>query len=74
MSWRSFLSLSPTTEPLWVCLRVREIDAVCAAMLVADGVTPPAPGELKDLGFFAETAEDAELAAKAYLGQNEPRN
>lgn len=37
------------------------------AMIVADNVTPPAPGELKGLGFFAETAEEAEQVAHAYL-------
>ena len=43
-------------------------------MIVADEALPPGPGELKGLGFFAPTADEAEWAAKAYLGWSEPGN
>jgi hypothetical protein len=43
-------------------------------MLVADGVVPPGPGEVKGLSFFGDTVEEAERVAKAYLGWSEPKN
>ncbi len=43
-------------------------------MLVADGVTPPGPDELKGLAFFGNTAEEAEQVAKGYLGEGEAVN
>jgi hypothetical protein len=56
---------------MWVRLYVPEVGEAWAAMLVADGVVPPEPGEVKGLSFFADTAEEAEREAKAYLGQGE---
>ena len=44
------------------------------ATLVADGVAPPRPDEVKGLSFFGETADEAERRAKAYLGWSEPVN
>jgi hypothetical protein len=46
---------------------VRQIGETWAAMIVADGVLPPAPGELKGLTFFGDTAEETERVAHAYL-------
>ena len=40
-------------------------------MIVADNVTLPAPGGLKGLGFFGETAEEAEQVTKKYHGMTE---
>jgi hypothetical protein len=42
--------------------------------IVDDGAPPPAPGALEGLGFFAETPDEAEQAAKAYLGLTPPAN
>ena len=68
------LTLGPDHEPLWVRLYVRAIGEVWAAMIVGDDVPAPGPGELKGMAFFAETAEEAERAAKAYLACSEPGN
>jgi hypothetical protein len=57
-----------------VCLYVQLLGEQWAALLVADGVAPPGPGELTGLTFFGETAEEAEGMAKAYLGQGEAVN
>jgi hypothetical protein len=43
-------------------------------MLVADGVLPPGPDELKGTALFAETPEEAERQAVAYLRMSEPVN
>mgnify|MGYP001607524412 CR=1 FL=1 len=74
MNCRRLLTLNPDNEPLWVRLYVQKIDDVWAAMLVGDDVLPPEPGTLKGLGFFGATPEEAEDAAKAYLGCSEPVN
>lgn len=37
-------------------------------------VPPPEPGTLMGLGFFGATAEEAEHAAKVYLGLSDPVN
>ena len=66
------LTLRPDHEPLWVRLYVHAIGDAWAAMIVADDGLPPGPGELKGLGFFAPTADEAEWAAKAYLACSEP--
>jgi hypothetical protein len=60
-------TLGPDDEPILVCLYVQPIGDRWAAMIVADGVLPPAPGELKGLTFFGDTAEEAERLAHAYL-------
>ncbi len=67
MRSRRILTIGPDDEPIW--LYVQPIGERWAAMLVADGVTPPAPDELKGLSFFGDTPEEAERVAKAYLGQ-----
>ncbi len=74
MNCRRLLTLNPDNELLWVRLYVQKIDDVWAAMLVGDDELPPEPGTLKGLGFFGITPEEAEHAAKAYLGWSEPVN
>jgi hypothetical protein len=43
-------------------------------MLVGDEVPPPAPGSVTGLTFFRASPEEAERAAKEYLGRAEPGN
>ncbi len=74
MRSKRLLTLGPAHEPLWVHLYTQQIGDRWAAMLVTDGVVPPGPGELKGLSFFADTVEEAERVAKAYLGLSEPKN
>jgi len=69
---RRLLTLGPDNDPPWVRLYVRQIDEVCAAMLLADDVAPPEPGGLQGLAFFGATPEEAERAAKVALGCSEP--
>ncbi len=42
--------------------------------VVGEGEAAPGPGELKGVGVFGRTAEEAERVAKAYLGQGEAMN
>jgi hypothetical protein len=74
MRSRRLLTLGPAEDPIWVRLYTQQIGDRWAAMLVADGVVPPEPGEVKGLSFFGDTAEEAEWVAKAYLGLSEPQN
>ncbi len=74
MNSRCLLTLSPDYEPLWVRLYVHQIGEKWAAMLLADEEPPPDPGTVKGLAFFGATPEDAERAAKAYLGYEGPVN
>ena len=64
-------TLGPDDEPLWVRLYVQPLGDEWAAMIVADGVLPPEPEELKGTVFFGATAEEAEAMARAYLAQND---
>ena len=61
------LTLGPDDAPLWVCLYVQPVEDRWAAMIVADGVLPPGPDEVKGTAFFGETADEAEQLAHAYL-------
>jgi len=45
-----------------------------ASVIVADGVAPPRPDEVKGIGFYADTPEEVERLAKAYLGLTESVN
>ena len=65
------LTLGPSDEPLWVRLYIQSLGEEWAAMIVADGVLPPEPEELKGTVFFGATAEEAEALAKAYLALND---
>ena len=71
---RRLLTVSPEHEPLWVRLYVHQIGDKWAAMIVADDAPPPEPGSLTGQAFFGDTPEEAELAAKVYLGGAEPAN
>ena len=66
---RRILICGPAGEPLWVRLYGQDMGLMWAAMIVADAETPPEPGELKGLFFFADTAEEAERLALASLGE-----
>ncbi len=74
MPSRRLLTLGPDHEPLWLCLYVHQLGDQWAAMLFADDATPPEPGTVKGLGFFGATPEEAQQAAKVYLGCAEPVN
>ncbi len=43
-------------------------------MPLPDKVTPPEPRMVRGLVFFGSTSEEAEHAAKGYLGRAEPAN
>ncbi len=68
MRSRRLLTLSLDHEPMWVRLYIHQIGDRWAAMLVADGVEPPQPGELKGTGFFGDTPAEAQELALRYLG------
>ncbi len=72
MTARRFLTLGPENDPLWGRCSVHQIGEQWAAMLVAEDVPAPGPGELSGTAFFAETPEEAEQAANADLGASEP--
>ena len=74
MRSRRIPTRGPEGEPLWVCLYVRDTGLTWAAMIVGDAERPPEPGELKGLCFFADTAEEAERLAMAYLGEGRAQN
>ncbi len=68
------LTVSPDHDPLWVRLYVHQVGDRWAAVLLADEEPPPEPGAVKGLAFFGATSEEAEQAAKVYLGWAEPTN
>ncbi len=68
------LTLSSAPEPLWVRLYVHQIGEKWAAMIVADDAPPPEPGLVTGQALFGATPEEAEQAAKVYLGCAEPAN
>jgi hypothetical protein len=68
------LTLGPDNEPLWVQLYVYPVGDQGHSVIVADGVAQPGPDEVKSIGFYAGTAEEAERLAKAYLGLSESPN
>jgi len=71
---RRLHTLSPDHEPLWVPLSVQQIGEKWVATIVADGAPPPEAGTVKGLAFLGATPEEAEQAAKVYLGCAEPAN
>ncbi len=71
---RRLLTVSPDHEVLWVRLYVHQVGDHWAAMLLADDAPAPESGIVKGLTFFRGTPEEAERAAKVYLGQAEPTN
>jgi hypothetical protein len=46
---------------------VRPVEDRWAVMIVANGVLPPGPDEVTGSAFFADTADEAEQMANAYL-------
>ena len=71
---RRILTHGLENEPLWVCLYVRDLGGTWAAMLVPDVESPPEPGGLTGLTFFADTAEEAARLALASLGEGGAQN
>ena len=61
-------------NPLWVRLYVHPVGDHWAAMIVADKVEPPKPGELKGTGFFGDTPAEAKDLALRYLGGGVEQN
>jgi len=70
MRTRQMLTHAPKDGPLWVRLYVHPIEEKWAGIVVADRESPPEPDSLKGLAFFADTAEEAERLAVAYLGED----
>ena len=68
---KGLFTLTPAAAPCCQRASIAAIGTVWAAMLVADGVLPPTPGEPTDLAFFGEAVEEAEQAAKEYLERGE---
>jgi hypothetical protein len=57
-----------------VRLYVHQVVDYWAAMLLGDEVAPPEPDTVTGLAFFGPTPEEAERAAKEYLGRAKPGN
>jgi hypothetical protein len=74
MRTRRILTRGPAGEPQWACLDVRALGAAWAALIVADGESPPEPGSLKGMAFVADTAAEAERLAIACLGKGVAQN
>ena len=68
------LTLGLDNEPLWVRLYIQPVGEKWAAMIVADDVEPPLPGELNGMSFFGDTPAEAREVALRYLGLSEPVN
>ena len=74
MPVRRILTHGPESEPLWARLYVQEIEEAWAGMIVVDDESPSAPGTLKGIAFFGDTAEEAERLAVAYLSEGVAQN
>ncbi len=74
MRTRRILIRGPEGEPQWACLYVRALRVGWAALIVADGESPPEPGSLKGMVFVADTAAEAERLAIACLGKGLAQN
>ena len=71
---RRLLTRGPGNDPLWVRRSVQPYADHWAAMLVGDEVAPPEPDKVTGLTFLGATPDEAERAAKVYLGLAEPGN
>ena len=71
---RRLLTVSPDHEPLWVRLCVHPVGDQWHSIIVADGVSPPGPGEVKGIGFYADTLAVARELALPYWSLAEPTN
>ncbi len=74
MRSRRLLVFGPEGERLWVRIYVQPIGKQWAAMIMPDEASPPSPGELKGAVLFADTAEEAEARAVAYVGEIVPQD
>ncbi len=57
---KALFTLIPAAAPCCHRASVEAIGTVWAAMLVTDGVQPPAPGEPTDLSLFGQAVAEAE--------------
>jgi len=74
MRARRILTRDSAGTPVWVRIYVQPVGALWAAMIVPDGASPPAPGQLQGAAFLAESAEAAECRAISYLGEMMPHD
>ena len=74
MSPRRFLILGPDNDPRWVRLDVYPVGDRWTAVIVADTVDSPRPGDVKALRCFGDTAAEAKAVALRYLGRCTERN
>jgi hypothetical protein len=65
---RRILTRGPSNEPLWVQLYLYPLGDRWVATIVADGVAPPGPSELKGTAFFGDTPAEAKETALRYWG------
>jgi hypothetical protein len=68
------LTLGPDNEPLWVQLYIYILGDRRTATILADGVAPPGPDEVKGLSFFGDTPAEAKELVLRYLGGCVARN
>ncbi len=71
---RRVLFHGPAGESLSVQLYVQPVGVAWAAMIVTEGESPPEPGTMKGIVFFADTAEKAERLALGHLGEGGAQN
>jgi len=57
---------------VWVQLYIYPIPDRWIATLVADSIALPGPEEVKRVGFFGETADEAKRLATTYVALSEP--
>jgi hypothetical protein len=63
------LTLGPNDLPVWVRLYIAGLGARWAAIIQPDDDPPPAPGAIRLLALFGATPDEAEAAARSYLGE-----
>jgi hypothetical protein len=63
------LTLGLNALPVWVRLYLVELGPRWAAVIQPDDDPPPAAGAIRLLALFGATREEAERAARAYLGE-----
>ena len=71
---RRFVPLDTENESRWVRLYVLPVGGQWVAVLVAEGVAPPRPDNLKGMGFFGDTPAEAEALALGYVGRCTEQN
>jgi hypothetical protein len=68
------LTVGPANEPLWVQLYLYALGDRWVATILADGVAPPGPNELKGTAFFGDTPAGAKELALRHLGGGVEQN